>query len=224
MQSQTNMLRTLAVGLLILASCPSFAQDLIGKAIQIADGDTFTLLTPDRERIQIRLAEIDAPEAGQPYGNRARQALSEALKGQDVRVVVQTQDRYGRTVGRPYVGDTDICAEMVSTGNAWVYREYLIERRLLELEEEARTAGRGLWGITEAKNTPPWEWRRQGGEIRSSNGCTIKGNINSKGQRIYHVPGSSTYGATRINLERGERWFCSEDEARAAGWRANRSR
>ena len=51
----------------------------------------------------------------------------------------------------------------------------------------------------------------------------IKGNINSKGDRIYHLPGSSSYGPTKINESRGERWFCSEEEARAAGWRAPRN-
>lgn len=53
-------------------------------------------------------------------------------------------------------------------------------------------------------------------------GCDIKGNINSKGDRIYHLPGRSSYASTRINPDSGERWFCSEDEARAAGWRAPR--
>jgi hypothetical protein len=53
-------------------------------------------------------------------------------------------------------------------------------------------------------------------------GCTIKGNINSKGDRIYHVPGRGSYAQTEINEAAGERWFCSEDEARQAGWRAPR--
>lgn len=50
--------------------------------------------------------------------------------------------------------------------------------------------------------------------------CTIKGNINARGERIYHLPGSASYDDTRIDERRGERWFCSEDEARKAGWRA----
>jgi len=50
-------------------------------------------------------------------------------------------------------------------------------------------------------------------------GCAIKGNISRKGERIYHVPGQEHYGATRISTGKGERWFCSEAEARAAGWR-----
>ncbi len=53
--------------------------------------------------------------------------------------------------------------------------------------------------------------------------CRIKGNIsiNSR-ERIYHVPGQLYYDDTRISHEYGERWFCSEADARAAGWRRAR--
>lgn len=54
-------------------------------------------------------------------------------------------------------------------------------------------------------------------------GCNIKGNISiNSGERIYHVPGQMYYSQTRIRMEYGERWFCSEEEARAAGWRRAR--
>jgi len=53
--------------------------------------------------------------------------------------------------------------------------------------------------------------------------CNIKGNISMRtGERIYHVPGGEVYNATVINPAKGERWFCSEAEARAAGWRKSR--
>ena len=51
--------------------------------------------------------------------------------------------------------------------------------------------------------------------------CRIKGNISGSG-KIYHVPGSDAYAKTKIDESKGERWFCTEDEARAAGWRAPR--
>jgi len=127
----------------------------------------------------------------------------------------------GRTVGRPYVGDLDICAEMIRIGAAWAYREYLRDRSLLTLASEAKTEKRGLWGLSEAQNMPPWEWRRLGNGNQAGN-CQIKGNINSKGERIYHVPGSRNYGQTRIDTSKGEQWFCSEAEAKAAGRRAPR--
>jgi endonuclease YncB( thermonuclease family) len=213
------------LSVLLLLSLFAFqvqATDLHGKVIAIADGDTFTLLTADKQQVKIRLAEIDAPESGQPYGNKSKQALSGLIFGKDIRVVVQTTDRYGRTVGRPYLGDLDICEEMVRRGAAWAYRDYLRDRGLLTLESEAKAEKRGIWGLSEAQNAPPWEWRRSGNQ-GGPQGCNIKGNINSKGQRIYHTPGNSpSYGVTRIDESKGERWFCSEAEAKAAGWRAPR--
>jgi len=111
---------------------------------------------------------------------------------------------------------------MIRMGAAWAYREYLIDRSLLTLEADAKADKRGLWGLSEARIMPPWEWRRSG-DGNQPGSCQIKGNINSKGDRIYHVPGLRSYGATRINESKGERWFCSEAEARAAGWRAPKS-
>ncbi|MGX5830110.1 sunset domain-containing protein [Mesorhizobium sp. 43Arga] len=59
--------------------------------------------------------------------------------------------------------------------------------------------------------------------LSSGIGCTIKGNISiNTGERIYHVPGQEHYWETRISPQYGERWFCTEEEARAAGWRKAR--
>ena len=54
------------------------------------------------------------------------------------------------------------------------------------------------------------------GNVRTQ--CLIKGNINSKGTKIYHVPGTSAYASTKIDTSKGERWFCTEADALAAGW------
>ena len=138
-------------------------------------------------------------------------------------MVVQTTDRYGRTVGRPYVGDLDVSAELVRMGAGWAYREYLRDRSLLTLEADAKANQRGLWGLSEASITP-WDWRRGLNDAKKrDDNCSIKGNINSKGDRIYHAPGSRSYGATKINESKGERWFCNKAEAKAAGWRAPRN-
>lgn len=111
---------------------------------------------------------------------------------------------------------------MLEIGAAWAYHEYLIDQSLLTLESDAKAPQKGLWGLSEAKSMPPWQWRREGNQEGASEDCNIKGNINSKGDRIYHAPGSNSYGVTKINELKGERWFCSETEARAAGWRAPR--
>ena len=88
--------------LAILAG-PLLAAEYTGKVVSISDGDTLTLLVPDGgsfKQIRVRLGEIDTPESRQPYGNRARQALSDLAFNQQARVLVQDTDRYGRTVGR----------------------------------------------------------------------------------------------------------------------------
>jgi len=219
--SLTRPFWTSIVLLLLVTPIGCIGAEIEGRVVAVSDGDTFTLLAVDKQQVRIRLAEIDAPESGQPYGNKSKQALSGLIFGKNIRVDVQTTDRYGRTVGRPYVDDLDICAEMVRMGAAWAYRDYLKDKDLLTLESDAKANRRGLWGLSEAQNMPPWEWRRSGDGNQSGN-CQIKGNINSKGDRIYHVPGSSSYGASQINEAKGERWFCSEAEARSAGWRAPR--
>ena len=203
------------------------ALELTGRVVSVSDGDSLTLMAANNLQIKVRLAEIDAPESGQPYGNKAKQRLSDLVRGKEVMVSVQTKDRYGRTVGRVYVDDLDVCAEMVRAGAAWVYRLYVIDNDLFAVEEDAKAAQRGLWGLPEAQKTAPWNWRRgldnAGKAItQRGDGCSIKGNIDSKGDKIYHLPGSGSYAATRIDEAEGERWFCGEQDAVRAGWRPRR--
>lgn len=197
--------------------------DFQGKVVRIADGDTFSLLVNNEETVSVRLAEIDAPESGQPYGNRSKQALSKLIFGKNIRIEFQAMDRYERVVARPYFGDLDVSKEMVRLGAAWVYRRYVVDQSLFDAEAEARAAGRGIWGLTESQQVEPWNWRR-GLEAGGKNpkGCLIKGNIGSKGDKIFHAPGMKSYGATRVDESKGERWFCSEEAALSAGWRAPR--
>ena len=157
------MLSVLSAALLALTSLAVSAADLTGKVVGISDGDTLTLLVPDGasfKQVKVRLGEIDTPERKQPYGTRAQQILSELAYNQQARVVVQDTDRYGRTVGRVYVGAVDVNAEMVKRGAAWAYRQYLKDQSLLALEAEAKAAKRGLWGLPEAERCPPWDWRK----------------------------------------------------------------
>jgi endonuclease YncB( thermonuclease family) len=129
--------------LLALAS-PALADELHGLMVGITNGDTFTLLTPERREVKIRLAEIDTPESRQPYGTRTRQALLDLAFRRDVRVEAQDTGGYGRTVGRIYAGRVDVNAEIVRRGAAWVYRRYSHDPSLLVLEDEARQARRGI--------------------------------------------------------------------------------
>ncbi|WP_198374025.1 thermonuclease family protein [Neoroseomonas rubea] len=137
----------------------ALAAQLRGRVVGISDGDTLTLLTPAREEVRIRLSDIDTPERGQPYGDRARHELSNLAFDRQVRIEVRDIDRYGRTVGRVYVGSTDISAELIKRGAAWVFRRYSNDPVLLRLEAEARAARRGLWALPEAQRVAPWDWR-----------------------------------------------------------------
>ena len=151
-------------GLLALLAGPLLAAEYAGRVVAISDGDTLTLLVPDGtsfKQVKVRLGEIDTPESRQPYGTRARQTLSDLAFNQQARVVVQDTDRYGRTVGRVYVGNLDVNAEMIRQGAAWAYRQYLKDQSLLRLEAEAKAAKRGLWGLPEAERCPPWDWRKK---------------------------------------------------------------
>jgi len=205
------------------------AESMHGKVVGISDGDTLTLLTSEKIQYKIRLAEIDAPEKGQPFGSKSKVILSDLVYGKSVVVNKQALDRYGRIVGRVYVESRDVSAAMVSSGAAWVFDRYVTDLSLYQLQDQAKRQGLGLW--KESNPIPPWEWRSGNTKPATANsentiapsidssGCKIKGNINSKGHRIYHVPGSRDYSKTVITESKGERWFCSEEEARQAGWR-----
>jgi len=145
----------------LLAANACSQPDLHGEVIAITDGDTIRLLTLEKRQVRIRLAEIDTPERGQPYSSRAREALAELVFRKPVTVVYVDTDRYGRTVGRVYVDGLDVNAELVRRGAAWVYRKYARDDSLYRLEDEARTAQRGIWSLPEVQRIPPWEWRRR---------------------------------------------------------------
>mgnify|MGYP002526587757 CR=1 FL=1 len=81
-------------------------------------------------------------------------------------------------------------------------------------------------GLCRGSYVAPWEWRRgrrlASEAVDDNRPCPLKGNIGRKGPRIYHVPGGAYYDRTKINEGKGERWFCTEAKARAAGWRRSK--
>jgi endonuclease YncB( thermonuclease family) len=131
---------------------------MAGPVVAVLDGDTVDVLV-DLKPVRVRLAEIDAPEKGQPFGTRSRQALASAVFRQQVSVRVSGNDRYGRTIGTLLLDGVNINHWMVAEGWAWAYRPYVVDRRLFEIEAAAKAAGRGLW--SEPEPVPPWEWRRR---------------------------------------------------------------
>ena len=208
----------LAVMFWVLAACAAAAQD-----VRVVDGDTLEV-----GGVTYRIEGIDAPEFGQTCQSKAGLTtcgkdalifLSELVKGADVRCVGDANDGYGRVIARCSANGADLGEQMIAEGHAWAFVKYSDSYAADELAAKAR--GLGIW---EADNLPAWEYRSRRWAVAAQDapdGCPIKGNISRNG-RIYHPPWSPWYDRTRITLSKGERWFCDEAEAVAAGWRAPR--
>ncbi|MEM1130816.1 MAG: thermonuclease family protein [Pseudomonadota bacterium] len=188
---------------------------------RLVDGDTLEVGGQ-----MVRLAGIDAPETGQrcqdaqgrdyPCGESAVEALQRLVRNRPVTCEGREYDRYDRLIGTCWAAGTALNSAMVKQGWAVAFTRF--SEQFLPEELDAAKAGRGLWL---GRFQRPEEFRAQrwrAAETKSPEGCPIKGNISTNG-RIYHTPWSRWYARTRINTNRGERWFCTEAEAIAAGWR-----
>ncbi len=187
---------------------------------RVIDGDTLHL-----NGITYRLNGIDAPEHGQTCGawrcgEDATQALADSVAGKSVTCEPISKDGYGRVIATCYADGQDLGAAMIDKGLAWAFLQYSDAYAPGQLVSQSKAQG-----VFADDFMPPWEFRRnrwasaERAEDTAPPGCPIKGNI-SKNGRIYHAPWSPWYGRTRINISKGERWFCTEAQAIAAGWRA----
>jgi endonuclease YncB( thermonuclease family) len=212
---------SLAGFLWLVGTPPADAQQPLVGSARVIDGDTIEI-----SGTRVRLEGIDAPETGQTCGRRligtwacgtaAAAHLEKRVAGQEVRCENRGADKYGRMLGVCFAGALDLNADLVRHGLAWAFLKY--SRSYAEVEAEARALRVGIW---QGDATPAWEHRRQAWETAGAaapSGCAIKGNV-SRGGLIYHTPWSPWYGKVSVDERRGERWFCSEAEAVAAGWR-----
>lgn len=228
--------RGLLLVVLALGFGPAASADVAGKA-SVIDGDTLEIRAE-----RVRLWGVDAPEsrqmckdaAGRAYrcGQQAANALAAWIGQRAVDCRERDRDRYGRAVSSCSVAGQDMATWLATAGHAIDYTQYS-RGAYAGAQASARAARRGVW---QGSFQAPWKWRaaqagsRASGRTASrevpiaaaSAGCTIKGNVSSKGERIYHTPGQSSYADTRITESKGERWFCSPAQAQAAGWRAAR--
>ena len=216
------ILALIVIALLTQIPGPAVAE-ITGPA-KVIDGDTIAIAGA-----RIRLHGVDAPESaqvcqanGKSYqcGTSATLALTGRIGGRSVSCDERDRDRYGRIVAVCHAGGEDLNGWLVSEGLAIAYRHYSTD--YVGQEQAAREAARGLW---RGEFVEPWQWRkgkRMAGEKAADAApgpCRIKGNISRKGKRIYHLPNGRHYAATNIDENKGERWFCSEQEAKGAGWR-----
>lgn len=196
------------------------------KVSRVIDGDTIELENGER----VRYIGIDTPETVDPrkpvqcFGVEASKKNKELVEGKSVRLEkdITDRDKYSRLLRYVWVGNTFINLELVKRGFAQSYSyppDIKYQDQFVEAQKEAREAKTGLWGacpaVTEATVVSP----ATPTEDTLSGACVIKGNISSSGEKIYHFPGCGSYTKTQIDEARGERWFCSEPEAQAAGWR-----
>lgn len=157
------------ISLLVASSALAAPVSYTGQVIHVADADTVRVVVREScdtaacpaegETLRVRLAEIDAPEGDQPYGDTATAALDARLSGEAVKVVQTDIDQYGRVVAQLIHQDIWINAWLVGEGHAWVYPQFADSPELFEWQEEAQQAQRGLWA--EEDPIEPWMWRRQ---------------------------------------------------------------
>jgi endonuclease YncB( thermonuclease family) len=228
--------------LLAISSVMAFGAEFRGVP-RIVDGDTLVV-----EGFKIRLNGIDAPETDQlcldqdgkhwACGITARDRLIAKVDGREVKCASSGNDQYGRVLAGCSVAGEDIQKWLVREGLALSFVNY---SHLYDPDEAAAKKEKtGMWA---GAFIAPWDWRHRNklteikgayavpvgsqaellGSVSAAAApdpnCSIKGNVNREGERIYHEPGMRGYARTRMDKGNGERWFCSELEAEAAGWR-----
>lgn len=201
----------------------------------VVDGDTIDVEIGG-QTYRVRYIGIDTPETVDPnrpvgcYGAEASDYNKSLVHGQTVGLEkdVSETDRYGRLLRYVWLGGEMVNAILVRDGYAQASTyppDVKYQDTFLQLQREAREAGRGLWGAACASPTPTAAVGGAGGggcDFSGTSEPLIKGNISSSGEKIYHVPGQEYYTRTVIDGAKGERWFCTEAEAVAAGWRKSK--
>lgn len=232
-----------AAALAIGFSSSALAADVTGIP-RIVDGDTVEIA-----HVKIRLNGIDAPETDQlcidakggrwSCGLTARDELIKHSAGRSWSCRITGTDRYGRSLGSCSIDGDDVEGWMVRSGWALSFTRY--SHSYDATETQAKAAKAGLWA---GAFIAPWDWRSRNAktvvlgsaavpvnaqtillgaasaEEAPSPECTIKGNVNRQGECIYHLQGTRYYPLINMDLSKGKRWFCTEDEAKAAGCRA----
>ena len=176
----------------------------------------------------LQLAGIDPPELDQQCGGQAKErrwtcgraaqsALQDMIRGKQVRCDLGGAGESGITLATCKIGERDVAADLVARGHVFA-EAGIFASTYGRFEQDARNAKLGLWrGSAERPQeyrTRLWETAKKA----APDGCPIKGHVTS-GARVYVVPWASEYGRVRVRQERGGRWFCSEREAIAAGWK-----
>ncbi|MEC4749887.1 thermonuclease family protein [Methylomicrobium sp. Wu6] len=164
--------------LIVFSGIAHSASRIEGRVVGIHDSDTLTLLVAGNQTVKIRLAQIDAPESDQAFGQKSRQSLAEMVFNKSVSVEKETVDKYGRVVGTVFADGIDVNKNQVVRGMAWMYRKYAHDKTLVQIEDNARQARAGLW--SDPNPVPPWEYRHGGAKPTTTTGPAVTGTCGSK--------------------------------------------
>ncbi|PIR46508.1 MAG: nuclease [Candidatus Vogelbacteria bacterium CG10_big_fil_rev_8_21_14_0_10_45_14] len=200
------------------------------EVVRVVDGDTIKILLDGKEET-VRLIGVDTPETVDPrkavqcFGIEASKKTKEWLADRSVRIEIDPtqfeRDKYSRLLAYVYRDDgLFVNRELIAQGFAHEYTyniPYKYQSDFQTTERAAREEGRGLWMACPVGEAMPSSPASASASPDSS--CTIKGNINASGEKIYHLPGCGSYTKTTIDASRGERMLCTEAEAQQAGWR-----
>jgi micrococcal nuclease len=210
------------------------------KVVRVVDGDTIDV---DVEGVteRIRLIGIDTPESVDPrrpvecFGVEASKRAKELMLGKRVSLkddpTQDNRDTHGRLLRYVFLESGEhINLRLIEEGYAQEYTydlPYKYQRAFRDAEKDAELLSRGLWGPAcenaDEDEEPISSAVVPFSSVSDSRGentsCTIKGNINSEGEKIYHTLGCNSYEKTKIDESKGEEWFCTENEAKALGWR-----
>lgn len=197
---------------------------------RVVDGDTVEIEGGKKVRyIGINTPEtVDPRQSVQCFGKEAANKNKELVEGKKVRLEkdVSETDKYGRLLRYVYVGNIFVNEYLVQEGFARATSyppDIKFQSKFQTAETQAQAVNRGLWGSCNLATIGEQTSRSYKLTTLAENqNCNIKGNISSRGEKIYHLSGQRYYNQTAIDTSKGERWFCSEDEAKAAGWRPSK--
>ena len=158
------MIRKFLVGIVLSVALSAQAADLTGRVVQVADGDTISVVDSRNREYRIRFLGIDAPERGQAYGNYCRKNLASKIAGKTVDINYEKLDQYGRITGTVRYQGRNINLEQIQDGCAWFYRYFALDLtpdlriQYNAAEVTARKERVGLWRDPHPMN--PYDFRR----------------------------------------------------------------
>lgn len=199
---------------------PANVRTITGNVIYVYDGDTFSVAVGDDRVYTIRLEGVDAPEIGQEFGLKSKQALSALVGGMNVTVLVEPRTVGRAYLGRAYVDRQDVNEMILESGAAWFDKDTFEKQPEYDLhafknaEQRARTAKKGLW--ESGSPVAPWDYRAKWKAIDESNGTTSPDvSVAGRTDRFAGTVGGTTVSRPEPKVETAEGKPAEKDKTEA---------